>query len=108
MNKKELDAILKKSPKKTISKYEQYKQEITYLFENNATLNVISDFLFDKYGLIKANTTLHYYIQRHVVEPKAIQKEKKPIQIDDSKKNNVPSGNSNRYTMETAKRQMAK
>lgn len=106
MNKKELDAILKKSPKK-ISKYEQYREEITYLHENNATLNVISDFLFDKYKLKKANTTLHYYIHRHILNKKNVVKKIEPIKSDDSREYNASSSNPNRHTMHTSKRQMA-
>lgn len=52
MNKKELDAILKKSRKRT-SKYSPGKEEITYLYENHATLDTISDFLFVKYQINK-------------------------------------------------------
>lgn len=102
MNKKELDAILKKSRKRT-SKYSPYKEEITYLYENHATLDTISDFLFEKYQIQKTNTTLHYYIHRHIAKSKIINKKVNELKNGDS---SVPSSK-NRYTMNTSKRQMA-
>ena len=102
MNKKELAAILKKSRKRT-SKYSPYKEEITYLYENHATLDTISDFLFVKYQINKTNTTLHYFIHRHISKSKSVTKKVEPLKSDDS---NL-AGSSNRYTMNTSKRQMA-
>lgn len=107
MNKKELDGILKKNPKKK-SKYEKYKEEIAYLYNNDGTLNVISEFLFEKYKLKPTNTTLHYYIQRNIVKSKVKIKVVKPIKRDDSDDSNSSSVGSNRYTVETSKRQTAK
>lgn len=106
MNKKELDAILKKSRKRT-SKYEPFREEITYLYQNNATLDVISDFLFEKYQIQKTNTTLHYFIHRHISKSKSVTKKVEPLKANDPGKCNVSIGN-NRYTMNTSKRQMAK
>lgn len=107
MNKKELDTFLKKNPKRC-SKYEKYKEEITYLYDNQATLNVISEFLFEKYKLKPTNTTLHYYIQRNIVKSKVKIKGVEPIKRDDSDNSNSSSGDSKRFTVETSKRQTVK
>lgn len=103
MNKKELDGILKKNPKKK-SKYEKYKEEIAYLYNNDGTLNVISEFLLEKYKMKKTNTTLHYFIQRNILKSKVV----KPIIRDNSDDSNSSSGGSNRFIVETSKRQTAK
>ena len=106
MNKKELDAILKKSRKRT-SKYEPFREEIRYLYENNATLDIISNFLSEKYQIKKTNTTLHYFIHRHISKSKSVTKKVEPLKANDPGKCNVSIDN-NRYTMNTSKRQMAK
>ena len=105
MNKKELDAILKNGQKRT-SKYEPCKEEIAYLYENNATLETISNFLFVKYQIKKTNTTLHYFIHRHISKSKRITKKIEPLKADES--NNCNASSNNRYTMNSSKRQMAK
>lgn len=69
MNKQELDQFLKKNPTRK-SKYAQYKDEIEYLYNNGATLDAISEFLFKKYKMSKTNTTLHYYIHRNILKSK--------------------------------------
>lgn len=107
MNKKELDGILKKNPKKC-SKYTPHKEEITYLYENDATLNVISNFLFEKYDIKRTNTTLHYYIQRNILKSKVKTKVVKPIKRDDSDSSDSSNSVSNRFTIETSKRQTVK
>jgi hypothetical protein len=104
MNKKELDGILKKNPKRC-SKYAKYKEEITYLYDNQATLNVISEFLFKKYKLKPTNTTLHYYIKRNILKSKVKRKSVKSLTRDEADNSNSVS---NRFTIETSKRQTAK
>lgn len=108
MNKKKLDHILKKNPKKE-SKYHPYKDEIEYLYDNGATLDVISEYLFQEYKLEPKITTLFYYIKRNISNVKhqkiKVIKSEKSVLETQSDASKSPS---KRFKIDTSKRQTIK
>lgn len=115
MNKKELDAWIKKN-KKTRSMYAPHTDEIRYLLKNNVSLDSINNYIFEHYGYKGSKPTLHTFIQRHIKkEDKSLnsedtiqKKEASSSQTDIKKDVDSKKTNGRRHTVETSKRQMPK